>query len=235
MIEDGFLDSSFELELFDPVAAMHQVSHDYEFSKVLGLRSGKTISALDIQRMYIEKAQQYISSRDVVDEMTLDVMSHWTRQIDALATNKMSLINEVDWITKLAVVEGYRQRDHAQWDDPLLAAVDIQYADLRADKGLARVMQAKDRIVTMFSEDEVSQAIKYPPHDTRAYFRGMCMRTFTNEIAAASWDSVIFDLDQDLPLTRIATTDVRKGTKELTSHFFEAPTSAKNVVEAVGN
>jgi proteasome accessory factor A len=51
MIEAGYL--NFALELRDPVAAMHQVSHDINFKHHLELRNGKTISALDIQELYI--------------------------------------------------------------------------------------------------------------------------------------------------------------------------------------
>ena len=33
-----------------------------------------------------------------------------------------------------------------------------------------------------------------PPEDTRAYFRGRCLEKYADAVAAASWDSVIFDL-----------------------------------------
>ena len=33
-----------------------------------------------------------------------------------------------------------------------------------------------------------------PPEDTRAYFRGRCLEKYAEHVAAASWDSVIFDL-----------------------------------------
>jgi proteasome accessory factor A len=189
---------------------------------VLALRDGRTISALDIQRQYVEAAHRFVAERGA-DVMTLDVLSHWTRQIEALATNPLLLVGEVDWIAKRAILEGYRNRDHAQWDDPRRAAVDIQYGDLRGDKGLARVMQAKGRQHTMFSEQEIAGAIENPPHDTRAYFRGMCMRTYTDSVAAASWDSVIMDLGPERPLHRITTGDARKGTRDLTESLFTMP------------
>ena len=220
MIEAGFLD--FDLQLNDPVAAMHQVSHDIDFTSVVALRDGRTISALDIQREYIAAAHGFVDERGA-DDMTLDILSHWSRQIEALATNPMLLVGEVDWIAKRAILEGYRARDHSAWDDPRLAAVDIQYADLRADKGLARVMQAKGRQHVMFSEEQIVGAIATPPADTRAYFRGMCMRTYTESVAAASWDSVIMDVGPDRPLHRITTGDARKGTRELTQALFELP------------
>ena len=92
-----------------------------------------------------------------------------------------------------AIVEGYRARDKSGWDDARLAAVDLQYADLRAGKGLARVLQAKGRMQVLFDEADVHAAVTQPPHDTRAYFRGSCMSRYTDQVAAASWDSVIFD------------------------------------------
>ena len=229
MIEAGYLDLG--LELFDPVAAMHQVSHDVDFREVLALRDGRTISALDVQRAYLDAAHSFVAERDLGDAMTLDVLDNWGRVVDALGRDPMSLVGEVDWIAKRAIVEGYRKRDGSQWDDPRLAAVDIQYADLRADKGLARVMQARGRMRTLFTEDQVLQAVVEPPADTRAFFRGRCMRDFTNDVAAASWDSVIFDLGDSF--RRIATNDARKGTAELTSRLFDARMSAADFIAAI--
>jgi hypothetical protein len=40
----------------------------------------------------------------------------------------------------------------------------------------------------------VARAIEYPPEDTRAYFRGRCLRKYPDAVATASWDSVIFDI-----------------------------------------
>lgn len=233
MIEDNFL--NWDLQLFDPVQAMHQVSHDIDFTTVLGLRNGKTIRALEIQAMYLDAAQRYVSEHGIDDKMTLDVVSHWERILGALESNKMSLINEVDWITKYSIINGYRQRDNAQWNDPRLAAVDIQYADLRADKGLARVLQSKGRIDSLFPEDAIRAAVETPPADTRAYFRGQCMRQFTNEIAAASWDSVIFDLGPDTALRRIQTIDARGGTKASTGHLFGKDLNVVDFVREVEN
>jgi proteasome accessory factor A len=47
---------------------------------------------------------------------------------------------------------------------------------------------------TIFTDAEIVQAVSNPPEDTRAYFRGNCIRYFEEEVAAASWDSIIFDI-----------------------------------------
>lgn len=230
MIEDGAL--PLELDLHDPVAAMHQVSHDIDLRTVLALRSGRTISALDVQRAYIGAAQRYVDERGA-DDMTLDVLAHWSRQVEALATDPMSLVAEVDWVAKRAIVEGYRARDKSGWDDARLAAVDLQYADLRAGKGLARVLQAKGRMQVLFDEADVQAAVTQPPHDTRAYFRGSCMSRYTDQVAAASWDSVIFDFGPETPLRRITTNDARKGTRALTEQLFDRHPDARGLVEEI--
>ncbi len=227
MIEDGFLD--FDVELHDPVSAMHQVSHDYELVHRVRMKDGRELSALEIQRMFIEQAHRYVAATDA-DEMTLDVLSEWTRVVETLATDKFALRDEVDWIAKLAIMNGYRERDHALWNDPRIAAIDIQYADMRKEKGLALLMQAKGKQQVMFTEQEIAQAVVTPPHDTRAYFRGKCVEHFVDQVAAASWDSVILDLGSDVPLTRISTPDVRKGTKDLTESLFVSATGTADFV-----
>ena len=232
MIEAGFL--NLDLELRDPVSAMHQVSHDINFERQLELRNGKTISALDIQELFIDSATRYVESSGTGDDMTLDVLHNWTRVVSTLRSDKMSLANEVDWILKYSILEGYRQRDNAQWTDSRLAAVDIQYSDLRPDKGLGLVMQRKGRQDVMFTESQIIEAINNPPEDTRAYFRGMCMRNYTDQIAAASWDSVIFDLGPEEPLHRIPTSDARKGTRETAGVLFDRQLSAHELVAALG-
>lgn len=219
MIEAGFL--TLDFELYDAVTSMHLVSHDYKFETKQRLRDGSEMSALDIQKHYQQSAVQFLLETNEMDDMAHDVVKNWGRILDALESNPMSLINEVDWITKLSVLNGYRNRDLLLWNDSRLAAIDIQFADLRPDKGLARVLQQKGKMDLMFTEEQVAEAMSNPPVDTRAYFRGTCVAKFVDQVAAASWDSVILDLGPDLPLKRIATPDALGGTKTATAELFE--------------
>lgn len=218
MIEDDYL--KVDLDLHDAVSYMHLVSHDYEFNQLLTLRSGKTISALEIQETFIEQATKYVAQHDKGDDMTMDVLGHWRRVIETLGTNPMSLASELDWVAKFEIMNGYRKRDQALWNDPRIETVDIQYADLRPAKGLGLLLQAKGRMKSLFTPEQISQAIVNPPADTRAFFRGHCVSQYTEQIAAASWDSIIFDLGLDEPMVRLNTPDARKGTKALTGELF---------------
>jgi proteasome accessory factor A len=200
---------------------MHLVSHDYKFETKQRLRDGSEMSALEIQKHYQRSAVEFIETSDETDEMTIDVVSHWGRILKALENDPMSLVNEVDWITKLSVLNGYRNRDQLLWNDSRLAAIDIQFADLRPDKGLARVLQQKGKMDLLFTEEQVAQAVAKPPADTRAYFRGTCVAKYVDQVAAASWDSVILDLGPDVPLKRVSTPDALGGTFSAASDLFE--------------
>jgi proteasome accessory factor A len=228
MIEAGFLEIDFEL--YDAVTSMHLVSHDYKFETKQRLRDGSEISAIDIQKHYQQSAVRFLSETDETDEMAHDVVAHWGRILHALETNPMSLVNEVDWITKLSVLNGYRNRDHLLWNDSRLAAIDIQFADLRPDKGLARVLQQKGKMDLLFTEEQVSEAIANPPVDTRAFFRGTCVAKYVDQIAAASWDSVILDLGPDVPLKRISTPDALGGTRSASTELFSDSAGAADLL-----
>jgi proteasome accessory factor A len=52
-----------------------------------------------------------------------------------------------------------------------------------------------------------------PPEDTRAYFRGRCLEKYASEIAAASWDSVIFDVPGHASLQRVPMLEPLRGTR----------------------
>jgi len=218
MIEDGFPLPDFVL--LDPVTAMHQVSHDIDFETRLPMKDGRQFSAIDIQRSYLDRAVDYVTERDIVEEQTLEVLALWAEVLDGLASDPSTLKTTLDWIAKRNILDAYRQRDQLPWGHPRLAAIDLQYSDLRMDKGLAYILQSSGGLDTIFSEADVHFAVTSPPADTRAFFRGTCVSTFSPYVVAASWDSLIFDVDINQDLIRIATPDVRKGTRLLTEHLF---------------
>ena len=86
----------------------------------------------------------------------------------------MELADQLDWVAKFRLLEGYRERHGLAWSDAKLRAMDIQYTDMRPDKGLAWRVGLEQLV----SDAEAIAAISEPPADTRAYFRGRCIDTF---------------------------------------------------------
>jgi Pup amidohydrolase len=233
MIEDGFL--SVDLTVDRPVATLHAVSHDASLKETVSLRSGRKLTAVQLQMEYAEQARKYVEDRygADADAVTVDVLDRWESVLSRLETDPMSLSRELDWVAKLTILEGYRSRDGLEWSSPRLAAVDLQYSDVRPDKGLYNRLAASGRFEHIVTEDEVSNAVTMPPEDTRAYFRGRCLAQYADEVAAASWDSVIFDLPGRDSLQRVPTLEPLRGTKEHVGPLLDRCTSAEQLVDAI--
>ena len=157
------------------------------------------------------------------------MLDTWADVLDALARDPMECADRLDWPAKLRLLEGYRARDGLAWSSPRLQLVDLQYADVRLAKGLYNRLVARGSMRRLVTEDQVRAAMHEPPEDTRAYFRGRCLERYPAEVAAASWDSVIFDLGRE-SLVRIPTLEPLRGTK---AHVGALLDSAQGAVELV--
>jgi proteasome accessory factor A len=150
-----------------------------------------------------------------------------------LADDPMQLSRELDWVAKLELLEGYRSRDGLAWDHPRLQLVDLQYSDVRPERGLYNRLVARDRMVRLTDDATVNAAIDNPPEDTRAYFRGRCLRQYAESVAAASWDSVIFDIPGRDSLQRVPTLEPLRGTKAHVGDLLDRCRSAADLVSAL--
>ena len=235
MIEDRWLSSNgIDLSIDGPVSALRAVSHDPTLRTQVLLRDGRRMTALQLQMEYLEQARKHVDDRlgTDADEQTRDVLTRWESVLDRLSRDPMSLSRELDWVAKLTILDGYREREGLGWDAPKLHLVDLQYSDVRPDKGLYNRLVASGRMDLLLSEDEVQRAVEHPPEDTRAYFRGTCLAKFPSEVAAASWDSVIFDVGRET-LQRVPTLEPLRGTKAHVGGLLERSATAAELVEAL--
>ena len=233
MIEDRFLDA--ELSLDAPVAELREVSHDPSCKHLLTLRNGRKMTAVQLQMEYLEHARKYVEDRfgAEVDEMTADVLDRWESVLGRLADDPMSLSRELDWVAKLQVLEGYRSRDGLSWSHPRLQLVDLQYSDVRPERGLYNRLAARGRMARLVNDEQVRRAVDEPPEDTRAYFRGRCLRQYADSVAAASWDSVIFDIPGRESLQRVPTLEPLRGTRKHVGQLLDRCRTAAELVGAL--
>src|SRR6266567_952708 len=135
MIEDKFFPRDLSLEA--AVADLRAVSHDPSLKYLVTLRDGRKMTAVQLQTEYLELARKYTEDRygADADAMTLDVLDRWESVLTRLADDPMQLSRELDWVAKLELLEGYRRRDGLAWDAPKLQLFDLQYADVRLERG----------------------------------------------------------------------------------------------------
>ena len=101
---------------------------------------------------------------------------------------------------------------------------------MRPDRGLYNRLVARGRMTTLVTEEQVQRAVLHPPEDTRAYFRGRCLDKYPTAVAAASWDSVIFDVGRDA-LQRLPTLEPLRGTREHVGALLDECDTALELVE----
>src|SRR6476659_4393163 len=231
LIEDDALPRT--LELANPVQCMRQVSYDLTLDQPLETMDGSTITALEWQWELFDAARKYADDRGLeAVEATVgeQVMQRWEQVLSGLESDPMSLSSQLDWVAKYRVVDGYRERHGVPWNDARLAAMDLQYHDLRPDKCLA----ARVGLEKLCSEEEVLRAVTEPPDDTRAYFRGKCLQRWADDIVAANWDSMVFDIGDD-PLRRVPMMEPTRGTRAHVGTLLEECETSAELLRRLGS
>jgi proteasome accessory factor A len=225
MIEDEFLP---DLSLDHPVQSLHEISWDITCKQTVRTQDGRTISAIDLQWEYLDHAKKYVKEHDATAS-NAEVLQQWEVILTGLEEDPLALHRELDWVAKYRLMEGYRERDGLEWNDPKLRVIDLQYHDVRRDKGLYYKLVANGKLDRIATDAEIDHAIMNPPEDTRAYFRGNCIDRYPNAIVAASWDSLIFDVGADT-LQRVPMREPLRGTSEMVGGLLESSPDAATLV-----
>jgi proteasome accessory factor A len=226
MIEDHALP---DLSIVNPVQALHEVSRDVTCTREVTLTDGRQVSAVQLQWEYLEHAKKYVEREDDTPE-NREVVELWESTLGALESDPLTLHRQLDWVAKYRLLQAYRDRDDLEWSDPKLRAIDLQYHDVRRNKGLYYRLEASGKVDRITSDAEVERAVMEPPEDTRAYFRGRCISKYPDAIAAASWDSLIVDTGADA-LQRIPMREPLRGTKQHVDGLLAQADTAAQLVE----
>jgi Pup amidohydrolase len=198
--------------LAEPVPAFHAVSHDLTQARPLRLADGSTATPVELQWHYLEAARKHVETRGTADPVVDEVLTRWEGVLATAEVAPRQLAGRADWATKLQLLEAYRERDGLDWGNDRLKAIDLQYHDVRRDKGLYQRLAARDRVERLVSEEEIQAARTSPPEDTRAWFRGEMLRRFPEQVVAAGWDALIIDVGKEA-LQRLPMMEPGRGTK----------------------
>jgi Pup amidohydrolase len=226
MIEDEFLPN---LSLVNPVSALHQVSRDTTCRTLVRLDDDRRLTPVQLQWEFLDHAKKFVEQEDDT-AANADVLQRWEDVLTGLEDDPLGLHRELDWVAKYRLMDGYRQRDGLDWSDPKLRLVDLQYHDVRRDKGLYYRLAQGGKVQRLVSDAEIDRAVMEPPEDTRAYFRGRCISKFPDAIAAASWDSLIFDTGRDA-LQRVPTREPLRGTRRHVESLLERSPDPATLVD----
>ena len=226
MIEDDEFEP--KLAFRAPVQALRNISHDLSLSNPVRLADGTTATAIEIQAQIIQAAERYIDRYGpdgAGGADALDVLAAWRETVETLERNPMELADRIDWVAKKKLIDAYRERDDIAWDDARLRALDLQYHDLRPERSIFN----KLNMYTMVDPAVAAAGADDPPTDTRAYFRGECLRRFPDAIVAANWDSMVFDTGE-APLRRVPMMEPTRGSAAHVETLLDSCDSVKELL-----
>lgn len=230
MLEDGAYDDP--ILIADPVQAMHAVSHDVTLSKPLTLVDGSTATPIEIQWDIYNRAKKWSEQfglEAVGESSGTKALERWEQTLHSLEADPDKLASSIDWIAKKRLLEGFMERHGCDWDDPRLRALDLQYHDMRPAKSLA-LRAGLEQLVT---DEAAAEAVHEPPTDTRAFFRGQCLKRFADSVVAANWDSIVFDVGDD-PLRRVPMMEPGRGTLEHVGTILDESGTVVELLEKLG-
>jgi len=78
-------------------------------------------------------------------------------------------------------------------------------------------------------EEEVREAIERPPADTRAYFRGMCLKKYGESVYGASWSSILLDVG-DPTIKKLPMLEPARGTRKLVGEILDRSETAAELL-----
>jgi len=229
LIEDDRITDQFKLQ--EHVKSLKEISRDIDCKKKIKLADGRELTAIEIQRGYWELAAQQFDNTGVAP-VTKDILEKWAFVLDRLEEEPMLLDRQLDWVIKRNLIEAYRSRHKLSWDDRKVMMMDLQYHDIRPARGLYHQLLKNNRVERIVSDEEIIHAVTNPPTSTRAYFRGICLKRFSQNIHNVSWNSMTFSID-DSRFDRVPMLHPQRGTKAIVGELVENSSTAAELIDAL--
>ena len=164
-----------DMTLENPIRAIRDISHDMTCRRTIRLNNSREVSALDIQREYLDRALRYADSRGFppFEQRALEM---WEHCVTTLENDPMKLDREVDWVIKYRLIEAFRARHGLSLGDARVQLLDLQYHDISRARSPFYKLQDRNLIERVCTDADIDTAVDTPPQNTRARLRGEFIR-----------------------------------------------------------
>jgi proteasome accessory factor A len=160
-----------DMTLENPIRAIREISHDLTCRRKVRLANGREVSALDIQREYLDRALRYADTKGLppLEQRALEM---WEHCISTIENDPFKLDREVDWVIKHKLIEAFRAKHDLPLGHARVQLVDLQYHDISQDRSLFYKMQRHGLVERLCTDADIEAAVDTPPQTTRARLRG---------------------------------------------------------------
>ncbi|TWU42583.1 proteasome accessory factor PafA2 family protein [Novipirellula artificiosorum] len=172
------------------VDSIHRIAADWNLVSRVPTHRGE-LSALEIQRTYLNAAKQFVSQTPVpwIGEGPT-VISRWESLLDIVTAFRRNhrdtnaAMGHVDWLTKHQMIE--QLGPEAAWAEK--KKVDLRYHELSAEGYFQQLLQTRPD-VQLVDQSQVDRRRRSPPAGSPAAMRGWVIREFSgsDEMIHAEW------------------------------------------------
>ncbi|MBI5397978.1 proteasome accessory factor PafA2 family protein [Candidatus Woesearchaeota archaeon] len=198
MIEDGYLFG--HLNFIDGLGVLRALNKTMDFKAQHQLVGGQWLSALDVQKAYLQSAQQWARARQ--DNELCNTISIWEETLAGLADNDPCLERRLDWVAKKTLLDSRAAKPDTT--SGTLEQINLQYHDIDPDKGLYNLLVKNGMMDTLLCEEAIRVAALRPPEGSRALTRNAVLnrleywkrRGKVIKITHVSWDAIWYTVDK---------------------------------------
>jgi proteasome accessory factor A len=188
------------VRLADPMRALKEISRDQDWKWIVKRLDGSKIGAIDLQRVYLELAQQHLAGKD---DQTDWVLREWDYVLAGLELNPMTLADRLDWVAKRKLFQMYMDAEGVNWQDDMLQSLDLEYHNANPETGLYYGLVQAGQIERVTTDAAIDAAVTAPPPDTRALGRSRVIQGLMeskNKRYVIDWDSIYVDRERCMDL-----------------------------------
>ncbi len=177
-----------DVKLDDALGALKSVSRDATWKWTVKREGGKSMGAVNLQRLYLEAGRKYLAGKDAQTDEALDA---WEQVLSELERDPMTLRDRLDWVAKRAMLEEFQAAEGVGWDDDIMHSLDLEYHNINPREGLYYALQDQEAMQRVVTDADILHATKEPPQDTRAKGRGEIIQ----ELIRRKWTRYLIDWD----------------------------------------
>ena len=114
---DAGMKPAAEIALKEPIDALRAFAADTGLQATVRTKNGPDVTALDIQRRYLDVANDHFSKQPAgsYPAWINDVLRGWAEMLRLLGTDVTALDTVLDWRVKLAVYQDFCERKGVSW------------------------------------------------------------------------------------------------------------------------
>jgi proteasome accessory factor A len=158
-----------------PLAAFHALAADPTLEQTVELSDGTRLTAVELQRYYLERAEDWLVRAPAVSLEARQVVKLWRQVLGALEGRDWdALLGKLDWVTKRYLLESCGSQGGAAGEDAVLKTLDLRYHEL--GEGYLARLEATGLAPRVVDRETVKRATEEPPEKTPAFLRGELIR-----------------------------------------------------------